>query len=167
MVKASHAVVRGMQRTHRTCLLLTGSGCQYNVSQRDGSEEAALIRRLVEGNGHQARHGGASAGGQTDWHYVGLVYENRTQLSRASMVGNLASHLEVTAAVCHQAEKEQRKLGCPGKAVRGCERAEWGWVPARAEAQQLGKQEQWEGGVMELLCAELRVPHWIRCRCLC
>lgn len=79
------------------------------------------------------RHGRAWAGGQTGT-CVGLVDEKEAQLSHAPVVGNLASHLEVTVTVCHQAEKEQRKLECPGGAIRGCERAEWGWAPAQAKA---------------------------------
>lgn len=55
----------GFERTHRTSLLLTGSGYQYNVSPRGGNKEAALTRHLVEGDGHQAWTWRAWAGGET------------------------------------------------------------------------------------------------------
>lgn len=49
---------------------------------------------------------------ERDWHRVGLVASFRRELQEMNptvphpVVGNLASHTEITVAVCHQAEKE-------------------------------------------------------------
>lgn len=56
-------------------------------------------------------HGRAWAG-ERDWQHVGLVASFRRGLQEVSptvshpVVGNLASHTEITVTVCHQAEKE-------------------------------------------------------------
>lgn len=87
-------------------------------------------------------HGRPQAG-ETDWHQADLVtsfgrgVQERSPTVSHPVVGNLASHIEITVTVCHQAEKEpigeQRKPACPRVgwgAARGCGRAEWGGAPA-------------------------------------